>query len=230
MNKMILTLIGMAYLFANSLWAATAPKTIVINTDTAVESVNIKYPQGFADKQIDKAVAALIEKDKAAFAKPNPAQDNLPPGAPGKHGLYIDYKIMFQNKRALSLLFSQSVNERGAAHPNNTVQTLNFIDAKEVHLNDLFKENSNYLAKISQYALTALQKKSISDEQWLKNGTKATMDNYKNWYFTSKGLVIVFDTYQVAAYVYGPQKVIIPQSVIKEALHDDVVQALWGNE
>lgn len=230
MKKLLMILTGLFCLISNDVWSALmAPRTVIIKTETATDIIDIKYPQGFADKQIDAAVSELISQAQKSFEKPDPDLADLPADIPGKNGLNIAYQLMFQNKRALSLLFNLSAYARGAAHPANSVQTLNFIDGKPVSLADLFKKDTGYLAKIAEFSLKVLQKKNISDAEWLNKGTSATAINYKNWYFNQKGIAIVFDTYQVAAYVYGPQTVTIPRSVIQDFIRPDIAKTLWGN-
>lgn len=207
---------------------ALAPKTVVIEKDTTDFYLQIKYPQGFADKNIDTAVQALIADTQKADT---PVVDkNLPVDAPGKNSLYIDYKTKFQNKNALSLLFTISTYSRGAAHPANSVKSLNLLNGKVVTLDQLFKPNSDYLTKIAEQSKTAIMEKKIADKEWVTKGTSPTQDNYKNWYFTKNGLALVFDTYQVAAYVYGPQTVEIPKTTLVNWLRPEVVNAVWGKQ
>ena len=54
-----------------------------------------------------------------------------------------------------------------------------------------------------------------------EDGAKPTADNYKNWNVTKKGLLITFPPYQVAAYAYGPQTVIVPYSLLKDIARPD---------
>lgn len=205
-------------------------KTVTIKNENAKQVIDIQYPQGFANPQINATIEHRIQAIRQSFEKPDQDAQNLPADVPGKDGLTITYKVAFENKQAVSVLFSISAYRRGAAHPNNTVQTLNFINGKPVSLADLFKENTSALQKMADYSHEAIKKKAINeDEQWLKEGTKAVADNYKNWYFNSKGISIVFDPYQVAAYVYGPQTVTIPQVVVQDAMRSDVTKAVWGN-
>ncbi|KTD18838.1 endo-1,4-beta-xylanase-like protein [Legionella lansingensis] len=226
MQKYILAIVLMSVCLVHPALANT-PKTVVVKKETATFDLDLKYPQGFADKNIDKTVKAFIDETQKADANPD-AKDV--PDAPGKNSLYVDYKTEFQNKNAISLLFTISVYNRGAAHPNNTVKSFNFIHGKEITLTELFKPNSEYLLTIAKLSKAALQEKKISDENWLTTGTNPTAENYRNWYFTADGLAIVFDTYQVAAYVYGPQTVMIAKSKLKNLLRPEIVKAVWGSQ
>ncbi|CDZ77435.1 hypothetical protein BN59_01718 [Legionella massiliensis] len=205
---------------------ASKPATVVIKKETTELDLQIKYPQGFANKNIDETVQNFIQ----SMQKNNrPKAEKLSADVPGISSLRIDYKIKFQNPKALSLLFSLSAYTRGAAHPANSVQSLNFLNNQVVTLDQLFKPESNYLTELAKLSSAAIKAKQISDKDWIATGTKPTQENYKNWFFSKNGLAIVFDTYQVAAYVYGPQTVLIPKAKLSAWLRPEVSQTLWGN-
>lgn len=213
--------------FSLGSWALV-PKTVELKKETAEMDLQIKYPQGFADKSIDTAILTLVEVlQKADTPK---TQEKLPADLPGKNSLYIDYQTKFQNKQALSLLFSISAYTRGAAHPANQVKSLNFLKGLVVNLDQLFKPNSDYLAKIAELSRESIMKKKISDKDWVTKGTEPSAENYKNWFFTKNGLAMVFDTYQVAAYVYGPQTVEISKNELKDYLRSEIVNDIWGQQ
>ncbi len=224
MKKLVFAIILLAYFSVEPLWAIS-PKTVIIKKETTNLNVRIKYPQGFA-KSIDNTVKTFItETQKAAetdFAK------SLVKDIPGKNNLSIDYETKFTSKNALSLLFIVSSYPQGAAHPNNRLQTFNFIHGQLVTLETLFKENSDFLPQLAAYSHAALAKKNLPDKRWVISGTRAVSENYCNWYFARDGLAIVFDTYQVAAYVYGPQTVIIPKDKLAGWLRPEIAKAVWG--
>ena len=60
----------------------------------------------------------------------------------------------------------------------------------------------------------------IAQDIW-EEGAAPTADNYSNWNVTKKGLLIPFPAYQVAAYAYGPQTVIVPYSALKDIVRPD---------
>ena len=89
--------------------------------------------------------------------------------------------------------------------------------------------NTNYLTILASYCKKAITGKKISDSKWIDEGTKATVENYSVWYFTNKGLGVLFNTYQVAAYVYGDQTVELPLSVVSSLMKPELVKAVWSN-
>jgi Protein of unknown function (DUF3298) len=222
MKRLVFTLIGLCFSLGTA-WAL--PKTVVIKETSANFDQEIKYPQDFAAKNIDKIVRERINAVQNALL----VQGNLSAEVPGKSSLNIDYKTEFQARDALSLVFFVATYTPGAAHPNNSVITLNFLSGQQVSLEQLFQANSDYLTQIAKFSLAAIAKKRIVNQDWLTRGTKPTEENYKNWFFSKNGLTIVFDTYQVAPYVYGPQMVEIPKARLAKLLRPEVINSVWGN-
>ncbi|MDP1602933.1 MAG: RsiV family protein [Legionella sp.] len=217
--------LGLFIIFAGALWANV--QTVKIEKETTDFSLNIKYPHGYSEP-VDATIKTLVT-DTQKTADERAASNDLPADIPGKNGLTIDFNTKYQTPRALSILFDISIYVRGAAHPDNSVKVLNFIDNVDVSLEQLFKPGSHYLTEIAAECRSHLLKKKDADANWVVTGTNPVKDNYKNWYFSKDGLVIVFDTYQVAAYVYGPQTVTIPKSLLKKWLRPEVEKAVWGN-
>lgn len=142
--------------------------------------------------------------------------------------LDIGYKIKNSTNNIISVLFDIGTFYYGAAHPNTTFESLNYDikEAKVMALDDLFKPKINYLPIIAEFCEKALtQKLTKSASGFTKEivkpdpeGIKPIADNYKIWNLTPKGLLVTFPPYQVAAYVFGPQEVLIPYSKIKNLM------------
>lgn len=230
MKKVIIKLIMGCLLLVANAWALPTPiKTMVIKNETANRLIDISYPQGFIRQSINRSVLDLVTVTRNAFEKAVAEQTAMPAEIPGKNSLFIDHKIKFRTPQLLSLQFNTLTSFRGTAHPNNTVQTLNFIAGKKLTLNEILLENNNSLQKVADFCRMSLLKKANFDKDWVNKGTTAIADNYKNWLFDPQGLIILFDTYQVAPYVYGQQTVLIPQSIIRQWLRPNIVNKLWGN-
>lgn len=202
---------------------------ISINKETPQYIINIKYPQGFKTSAINHAINDFIVKAQKNFMNELAEDTDTPTDAPGKTGLNITYSIPYQTQSVVSVRFNVSIYHRGAAHPANTIVVENFINGREVTLADLFVSDADYLQTIAHYSKDAITAKKISDEKWIDEGTKPTIKNYAIWYFTSKGITLIFDTYQVAAYVYGPQTVAIPVSLISTLIKPEIVKAVWSH-
>ncbi len=208
---------------------ANALTTRQIQQETSSYIIQIKYPQGFVAARMNQIIAQFIAQQQKNFLATLAEDKDTPADAPGKTSLNINYAILYNKNKALSIRFDVSVYHKGAAHPLNTINVLNFLQEKPQQLSDLFKQHSNYLTTIASLCQQTLIKKDISDAQWIKNGTKAVPEQYNVWYFTPKGIAIVFNAYQVAAYVYGEQKVNISRTVLSPLMKPEVIKSVWSN-
>jgi Protein of unknown function (DUF3298)/Deacetylase PdaC len=130
------------------------------------------------------------------------------------------YSVAFANTDFISVSFGSS-RYSGGAHPNSSSLSLNFDlnNGRELSISDLFLENSNYLRVISDFAITDLEKQLESpDDEWIRRGAGPDLENFKSWTLSKDGLNLTFDQYQVAAYVYGPQEVLIPFANLRNVL------------
>ena len=111
----------------------------------------------------------------------------------------------------------------GGAHPNPSLETFvySLSKAKLYSLKDMFKSDSKYLEKISQFCSKEITARKISDEKWIKEGTQPKEENYQFFYLNKKGLVIIFPQYQVAPYSEGNQEVTIPYDDLKDIMIKD---------
>ncbi len=210
-------------------WIAYAISPTVIKKETATYILDIKYPQGFKSPAVNAAIQDFINATQQSFMNELSEDADTPADAPGKTGLNITYSLPYKTKEALSVRFNVSIYHKGAAHPLNTVVIKNFINGQEVALADLFISGADYLTSIAATAKKAITAKKISDEQWINDGTKPTAANYSVWSFSDKGIAIIFNSYQVAAYVYGEQTVVIPLALISNMIKPAIAKTVWGN-
>lgn len=206
-----------------------AETPVVIKKETSAYILDVKYPQGFKTDSVNTAIKSFIDSTQKAFMNELSEDEDTPADAPGKTGLNVTYSIPYKSDTALSVQFNVSIYHKGAAHPANTVAVVNFVKGQEVKLADLFVSGADYLKPISAFAKKAITAKKISDEQWISEGTKPTTENYAVWYFTDKGIAVLFNSYQVAAYVYGEQTINIPLSLISVMLKPEIAKSVWGN-
>lgn len=201
-----------------------------IKWDRPKYTLNIQYPQGLLPPNLNTVVEKLIFTTKKEFIEGLADEADLPPNIPGKSGLTITYTIPYQVAPATSIQFNISTFNKGSAHPANTITLLNFLADKPVQLKDLFKPKAKFLQKLSIFCRGKLMDNKDFEMKWLTEGTEPSEKNYSRWYFTAQGLAIVFDTYQVAAYVYGPQVVELPLEEFDKMLKPEVLKAVWGTE
>jgi len=212
------------------------PKVVRESNKEAKYSVDAEYPQIEGDARFDKfnrEARAMITKDVAAFktAETSAAGEEEMdlPEETQTSTLNIGYQVRFATDDLISVEFSQSEYSRGAAHPNSFTTVLNYDvkNGKKIALADLFNPKSTYLNVISAYSIKDLKDQSkkekdsmLMDDQ-IQEGAAPRADNYKAWSITRKGLWIVFDPYQVAAYAAGPQHVLVPYSALKPIVKSD---------
>lgn len=111
----------------------------------------------------------------------------------------------------------------GGAHGLQATKTFTFIpDGTPVTIDMLFTNNAEGLKTIAPLVQKELMTREFSDEQWVKDGTAPTEQNYKNFIITDAGLTFIFDPYQVAPYSEGTQKVTIPLSAFKSIANTEV--------
>ena len=216
--------------------ARFAPKVIKEASKEKHYRVDAEYPQIEGDARFDKLnreARSLVTKDVAAFKTAETSEpaspDNVLADEARESSLDIGYQIRFATDDLISVEFTESTYEAGAAHPNSSTTVLNYDvkGGKKLSLGDLFNPKANYLKTISDYCIKELKdrskkdKDSMVDDDMMKSGASARADNYKAWAITKKGLWITFDPYQVAAYAAGPQYVLVPYSALKDLIKPD---------
>jgi len=193
--------------------------------------IDVAYPQiegknlSAADKEFNQRMAKMINNETEQFkrsVKQNvPNMKNLPEEI-RNNNLNVDYDMDVLHPLSLvSVRLTVEGMLAGRAHPYHSHRVLNFDLAhnKELALSDLFKPKTNYLQTIADYSHKKLQETVHEKDKWMiKNGAMAVAKNYKNWNIEKEALLITFDEYQVAPYVYGPQEVEIPYSELQHLL------------
>lgn len=107
----------------------------------------------------------------------------------------------------------------GAAHPLSLskMHHLFMKTGKPIQWRDVFQPDAR--AKLTQLAWTALKKKLGSDLMVEKpTGIAKLVEDPGHWQFGAQGLTIQFNVYEVAAYVMGPQEIMVPWSALKDSL------------
>lgn len=195
-------------------------------------TVKLKYPliQGsqlsVGAKAFNVAMAKAI-KDQMLQFKTTAVLDqvnmkNLPEEL-RKDSFSLDYDVDIVKPKGSTLIsvrFSIEGMQAGRAHPFHAKRVMNFdlATGREISLAQLFKPHSRYLQAIAAYSTKSLDDKLKKDAWMVASGTKPDPKNFKNWNLQEDSILITFDEYQVAPYVYGPQEVEIPYSALKKIL------------
>lgn len=194
-------------------------------------SIDATYPQiigkdrNEAEQVFNKRINSIIAEEMQQFK--NSVQLDMPhmktlPKEVRVNTFKIDYDIDVIHELALvSVRFTIQGMQAGRAHPYRSHRVLNFdlIHNKELALSDLFKSDAKYLDVLAKFSSNKLQNTVNEKDKWMINeGAKAVAKNYKNWNIEKDALLITFDEYQVAPYVYGPQEIEIPYTELQQML------------
>ncbi|MBI2010803.1 MAG: DUF3298 and DUF4163 domain-containing protein [Candidatus Colwellbacteria bacterium] len=191
-------------------------------------TIDVKYPRFSGAPETEGANSKLQVKIEPIVEQFKKNANEVEGGVPFEFGseLIIDYEIILLNPKLASIEFIASDYITGAAHPNNYYLTFNydFEAEKELEFSDLFNEDSNYLKRISDYAITDLRARDINSD-WLEDGAGPKIENYQKFTLSQDGLIIYFDPYQVAAYAYGGQEVEILYADISDILQAEIIES-----
>jgi hypothetical protein len=168
---------------------------------------------------VNKQIAAFINEQKhefweADYREANPALFSC------------EYELSLLTPKFASIRFCFGVP--GGAHPNTYLKTLTFDleDAHQISLAELFTDEVPYNF-ISDYCRKDLknQLEPIGEGGAIETGTDPDPSNFNNFLLTGDGLEVCFDTYQVASYAAGQQRVRIPYSALMPFIQDSPLVA-----
>lgn len=234
--KRILTLLGCCILFlgtagyivkANS----TEKKTASIQTDQTYPNVEIQtlvkdltdggyaisYPS-FGKKEIDQYIQAYVTDQVAHYEKKLKKLSKKK-----KSELTITYKIVHYSKQTLSIVFDEyeSVNGEKGTSSLKTF-TFDLPAQKQMTLKNLFKEDANYLDRLSaiSYAELKKQMKTADFDPDLQKGTQAANQNFSQFALLENSIVIYFKPYQLGAEQMKTKTIAIQKDLFKDMLSD----------
>jgi len=193
-------------------------KMIQINDSTSTYTIDIKYPEfsELSNSEAQKTANDLFEKriDENVVDFKKDVVDNsikeidLPPSS-----LQMDYEVIYLTNNMVSVKLSSFYYIAGMAHPNSFYSVFNydFKSNKEILLSDFFNLNSDYLTVLSGIFVKDLTEKLTLTgyyiEDFVKVGTESKIDNFSTFFFDKDKITFIFNVYQVAPYVAGPQLV-----------------------
>jgi len=183
-----------------------------------------------AEKLLNDNLFEIVDKEVQAFKKDVGSMDTMATTSEEAelfnyvNELQTDFSIPLLSSKYISILFSYYYYT-GGAHGNTTTSSYNydFENKKKIELEDLFAENFDYLKFISDYCVEDIRKQNedqgyTPDMNWISGGASPDQANFKSFVITENSLIILFDPYQVAPYVWGIVEVNIPFSKFKEKM------------
>lgn len=100
----------------------------------------------------------------------------------------------------------------GGAHPSTTIETFTYKNGQRIEIMDVISKEG--LPKISNYVKKKLLSHPGSVSDMIEEGTIPNYQNYRNFYYNDRGLVFIFEQYQVAPYSSGIIEVTVPYSIL----------------
>lgn len=180
-----------------------------VNTEDDKSKILVYYPET-SFSILNDNINNLVKDYVTAFkTEVNSLQD-----APRKSELSINFDS-YEYKDYISYAF-YTTSDVLKAHPDYYIDTINYDikNNKIITIDDLVKENPNILNVLSKYTYEKLLEepniKEYGDLILLKNGTSPKKENFRNFVFTTTGLIIFFEKYSVGPYVLGEFSVNVP--------------------
>jgi hypothetical protein len=137
--------------------------------------------------------------------------------------LETDGRVNANRKNVLSYRISQSMYT-GGAHPNSYTTFYNFDKANgnQITLSTIFGTNyETALNKIIDANFRKMKGLSATDNLQEKAGLFENKITYtKNFAIEKKGLRFYYNSYDIAAYVYGPTEVMVTWKDLKDIMPD----------
>jgi hypothetical protein len=205
-------------------------KTNVKETDTA--KAVVQYPV-FKNEELNKYIQRQVlnyfsEEDKSIFSYQEIANSFIN-GYDSFHTenkdtreawfLKIGISVLHQTKNYIGLKYIHS-DYAGGAHPNTNFSYINYNPNTNsaITLDSLIdKSNKGKLVRLAEAIFRKDEKLSstakLDGKYFFSNGAFYLPENF---YVSNKGLVFLYNPYEIKAYVYGTTEIIIPFAALKE--------------
>lgn len=226
-NAMLLPCNINAELNQNNKTLQLAPTTVQKAKIYAVKLKNspIKYPQvrGLSNKNAELKINATLQQGAQLanqhriklFADEKEAKKNWDASqGPWRAYEYVfTYKVPFNDSGKLSVIYNE-YSYTGGAHGMTIGTTYNFdtMTGNIIPLSKLIKGKEK---SIQDYTYQQLQKK-YSGYILIKSPNEIILnDKNRLWVFDKVGIKLIFNEYEVAAYVAGMPEIVVPFSYIR---------------
>ncbi len=193
-------------------------------SDTGTLELNLQYPEitGLKDPKVQEGLNARF-KELAMAAKAGGLENEKTMGedAATRHiklSTFFNYRVKYNQKGLLSVVFD-SYEYSGGAH-GMTVRSSYLFDletGKEYQLKDLFKDNTDYVAKLSEEI-----KKQLADKKEMLLTPFEAIGEDQDFYIGSSGLTVYFQLYEYFPYAYGIPEFKIDFSALEDVLKPEL--------
>lgn len=134
--------------------------------------------------------------------------------------------------RVISVVYSVWWNCAGAAHPNSSFHTFNFVTDPLVDIGDLqsiFLQEVDALPfvqqRVREQVLAEEERGEMISPEYLQSGI-SDWESFQNFAFTPEGLMILIPPYQIAPYAAGSFHVVIDYCSLKPLISKEIIAAL----
>ena len=161
------------------------------------------------NQQIQQMITNYVSDFEQSLS-PNTVQNDQ------MYSLMISYET-YEHPPFVSYRFTIFM-DTGGAHPNHFLWTIVFDQEEKrmISITDLEKKYPTILSIFSRVCREVLMSdQGIVNISMLFEGTNPTSENFSHFVFTSQGILIFFEYYQVAPYSSGEFQVLIPYEQIK---------------
>lgn len=188
------------------------------------------------DKAIDAKTKAFIEKTIGESIQENATQFTLDEEVldegMGRWSIWFDGSVSRPSDRAVSVRMDFFTFFFKAAHPLGVsiVKQYRVSDGAELTLDNIFANPAKALeimAKMAPDIITAQLKKDSPDlftdgrdnmyDEMFRTGFNPTRENYAAFMLEPNGVRVIFQQYQVLAYVFGMPEALIPLKDLQPA-------------
>lgn len=195
------------------------PQSVTTTRKKPACSVTTNWPEMVptapGHEVFNEAVKALVRKAEADFlAGVEPAEDSSLPTST----FTLDYSVAWADSAVVSVRLPVELYYTGAAHPFHYEMTL-VVDrqaGRVLKLEDLFMPDSPWLETLSGRCSADLSARL--EDSFFPEGTEARPENFDRWLLAEHTLTLLFDPYQVAPWVAGPQEVEISLTDLQSLL------------
>ncbi len=181
----------------------TEMKVESVYEETSVYKIEARYPQ-FGISAVDAYIKAVVDKAITAFKEypANPAGSAVTQNefTGSFDSVYVGSDIV-----SVSLIISEYT---GGAHPNTVIIGVN-VDrntGREILLDDALWMIGKTLPQVAEQSLKEL-KATLGGNIIAPEGADPTVQNYSTFLVTKEKVTFIFNSYQVAPYAAGQQKV-----------------------
>jgi hypothetical protein len=201
-----------------------------ITDSTKPFKIDIIYPYIADLPEFNQKIDELIQKNISDFKEISTENDNavkqIDPESyakyPRQYDLNVGYNKGEVDKNIISIVF-EVYSFTGGAHGATNFFPINYDvkNKKDIKLTDLYKEQPDYLQKISDFCIKDLTKQITAglgagneeylDKNWIARGAGPLAENFGTFLINENNIVFYFPQYQVASYAQGDFKVIMPR-------------------